>query len=80
MVSVSGGSRPSDNGGPGHPDPEIKWGGGLKKFCSALRASVWSKNKVGGGRAPRAPPLDPPLSVVHNELEYEVEKLKYKKF
>ena len=28
MVSVSGGSRPGDNGGPGHPDPEIKWGGG----------------------------------------------------
>ena len=28
------------------------WGGGL-------RSSVWSKNK--GDRAPRAPPLDPPL-------------------
>ena len=31
----------------GHPDPEIF-------------RPVWSKNK-GGGRAPRAPPLDPPL-------------------
>ena len=30
-----------------------------KKYISALRASVWSKNK--GGRASRAAPLDPPL-------------------
>ena len=37
------------------------WGGrGTKTFFSAPRASVWSKNK-GGGRAPRAPPLDPPV-------------------
>ena len=36
-------------------------GGGAvsKKSFSALRASVWSKNK--GGRAPQSPPLDPPL-------------------
>ena len=47
-LRTSGGYRPSDNGGPGHPDPEIK-GGGLKKiFFSTLRASVWSKNKGGG--------------------------------
>ena len=80
MVSVSGGSRPSDNGGPGHPDPEIKLGGGAvsKKFFSALWASVWSKNK--SPSPPRAPHLDPTLSVLHKELEYEVEKLKYKKF
>ena len=42
----------------------VKGGGGggrgPKKFFSAPRASVWSKNK-GGGRAARAPPLDPPL-------------------
>ena len=31
-----------------------------KKSSSALRASVWSKNKV-GARAPRAPSLEPPL-------------------
>ena len=37
----SGGSRPSDKGEGGHPDPEINGGG--------------------GGRVPRAPPLDPPL-------------------
>ena len=46
----SGRSRPSDNGGPGHPDPEISgWGGGSvsKKFFSALWASVWSNNKEG---------------------------------
>ena len=51
-------SRPSGNGrGGGHPDPEIGEGAVSKKFISALWASVWSKNKGGGGR----PPLDPPL-------------------
>ena len=39
-------------GGPGHPDPEIRKGGGggtvSQIFFSALRASVWSKNKEGG--------------------------------
>jgi len=41
----------------------VKGGGGWKVskiFLSALWASVWSKNK-GGGRATRAPHLDPPL-------------------
>ena len=59
----SGGSRPSDKGEGGHPDPEIKGGGAvLKAFFSALGALVWSKNKGGGGgRVPRATPLDPPL-------------------
>ena len=49
--------------GPGHPDPEITGSPVLKNFY-ALRASVWSDNKGGGGggRAPRAPPLDPPLN------------------
>ena len=47
-----------EGGGGGHPDPEISgWGDGLKKKFSALRASVWSKNKWGPG----PPPLDPPL-------------------
>ena len=43
-------------GGPGHPDPDIRWVGagvgvsGLKKKTFlALRASVWSKNKRWGG-------------------------------
>ena len=31
--------------GGGHPDPEIRGGGNLKIFFSALRASVWAKNK-----------------------------------
>ena len=44
-----------------------------EKFFSALRTSVWSRNKGGGGggppprappRAHRAPPLDPPLIVM----------------
>ena len=40
-IGFSGGSRPSDKGGPGHPDPEMREGGGgrLKKFFSALQAS-----------------------------------------
>ena len=56
------------SGRPGHPDPEIrgKGGGGgavSKKIFSALRASVWSKNKWGGGGGPGPSPgsLDPPL-------------------
>ena len=40
-------------------DSEIKGGPVSKNFFSALRASVWSKDK--GGPGPRAPPLDPPL-------------------
>ena len=50
-VSFSGGSRPSDKGAGGHgyPDPEIRGGEVSKKFFWALWASVWSKNKVGGG-------------------------------
>ena len=58
----SGGSRPSDNGGSAHPDPEIRRGEVRlqKNFFSALRASVWSNNK-GGQPPPRAPPLDRPL-------------------
>ena len=47
-------------GGRGHPDPEIRGGQSPQFFFSVLRASFWSKNK-GGARAPRAPPLDPPL-------------------
>ena len=41
------------------PDLEIRGAGGnlKKKKSSALRASVWSKNK--GGGAGRAPPLGP---------------------
>ena len=55
--------RGGGGGKGGHPDPEIRGEGGWspKKFFSALQASVWSKNKGGGGRAPWAPPLDPPL-------------------
>ena len=65
-----GGSRPSDKGGggrvgDGHLDPEIGGPGLKKKFFSALRASVWFKNKGGGwgagGWAPWASPLDPTL-------------------
>ena len=61
LAITNGGSRPSDKwgGGGGSSRPWDKGGPG-RFFFSALRASVWSKNK-GEGRAPRAPPLDPPL-------------------
>ena len=47
-----------------HPNSEIRGGPPVSpQIFSAYRASVWSKNKVGGGGgAARAPPLDPPLS------------------
>ena len=34
---------------PGHQDPDIRRRGLQKYFFSALWASVWFKNKVGGG-------------------------------
>ena len=55
QLNNSGRSRPSDKVGSGHPDQEIKGGGGgggLKKIFLALWASVWSKNKWGGGLSP----------------------------
>ena len=44
------------------PDLQIKGEGGMvsKNILAALRASVWSKNKVRAW-APRASPLDPSL-------------------
>ena len=47
------------------PDLQIRGegrGGGVvsKTFFAVLRASVWSKSKV-GALTPRAPPVDPPL-------------------
>ena len=45
--------RPSDKGGGeggAHPDPEVRWGGGVSKnFYSALCSSVRSENKGGWG-------------------------------
>ena len=53
-VGDSSGARPSDEGGRGggggHPDPEIRRAVS-KKIISAFRASVWSKDKGGGGEA-----------------------------
>ena len=44
-------------GGNGHPDPEIRRAGrSPKKKFSAIRASVWSKNK--GRGEPQASPLN----------------------
>ena len=45
------------------PDPEISGGPGLKKYF------FWPQfgQKISGGQAPRAPPLDPPLKGVAQE-------------
>ena len=49
-------------------DPDLQMGGrggrGLLSPDPGMggAASVWSNNQWGGGRAPRAPPLDPPLN------------------
>ena len=52
---LSDGSRPSDT-----------WGRAVsKKSFSALRASLWSKNKGRPG-LPRAPPVDPSLHLHFN--------------
>ena len=70
--------------GGGHPDPEIRGGGGgvLKKFFPALRASVWSKNK--GEAAPLGPSLGsatamPPTGTIRLCLHYtgRYEKLSF---
>ena len=55
-----------DGAGAGHPDLEMA-GAGLANFFAALRASVWSENKV-GPRTPQAPPLDPPLQLTAKVL------------
>ena len=50
----------SDTEAVADPDPEIRVGGAVsKKLFSALRASVWAKNK--GDHGPRVPSLDRPL-------------------
>ena len=52
-------------GGGGYPDPEIRWGGAVSKtFFSALRVSVWSKNK--GGRPD--PPYPSPGSATETDV------------
>ena len=54
-------SRPWDKGaGSSRRLDKGRGGRSPKKLFSALRESVWSKNKV-GARVPRAPPLNPPL-------------------
>ena len=73
MVSAEGAKWTKDNlgtqsvdkvplGGGGHPDPEIRRMPGLKKIFFRPFASQFGL-KI-RGRAPRAPPLDPPLIFV----------------
>ena len=72
-LMYSGGSRPSDRGegvGGGHPDPEIRGGGGAvsKNVFSALRVSVRSTNKGGGGGA--GPPRPSPGSATDEKYPF----------
>ena len=65
-MKCTGGSRTSDKGGGGHPDPEIR-GGSPPKFFFRLfgpqfRSNNKGERKGGGGKPPRAPRLDPPRS------------------
>ena len=50
---TSGRPRPSDKGGPGLLDPEIRWvgGSGLKKIVLAPQFGL----KIRGGEGPRGP-------------------------
>ena len=61
----SDGSRPSDKGEPGHPDPEKKSGGGeggsQKKFYQPFGPQYGLKIRGWGGRSPWNPPMDLPL-------------------
>ena len=58
-ILISGGSRPSDNGGGSHPDPEIR-GGGLKKFF------FWPFGAQFGLKIRRAPGLSPGSATVND--------------
>ena len=48
----------SGGGRPGHPDPEMVDGGGLKIFFQPFQPQFGVK--IRGEPGPRAPPLDPP--------------------
>ena len=58
-------------GGGGHPDPEISRGAQSPKKFFRLFGPHFDR-KIRGGRAPRAPPLDPPLPLptVFDMLQY----------
>ena len=61
-IAPSNGFRPSEKGGGGGViHTRIEGGPGLKNFFSALRASVWSKNKREAGPAGPSP-MDAPLA------------------
>ena len=53
IVLVTVADPDEGGGGGGHPDPEIR-GAVSKKYISAFRPSVWSKDR-GGGAGPHGP-------------------------
>ena len=64
---TSGGCRSSDKGrrvGDGHPNPEKRVEGRLKKTFFRPFGPQFGLKMMGGGWVPRAPPLDPPLITV----------------
>ena len=66
--------------GPGHPDPEIREGGGgrgraVLNFFSALWASVWAKIKKGGGGPSLYPPLQYRRKVLLSSFHLNVHSL-----
>ena len=59
-MKCTGGSRTSDKGGGGHPDPEIRGGSLQKFFCRLFGPQFRSNNKGerkgrGGGASPPGP-------------------------
>lgn len=62
-IHFSGGSRPTDKrGGGGHPDPDIREGGGLQKTFFRFGLKIRR-----GVPVPGAPSLDPPLHFENDE-------------
>ena len=53
--------------GSGHPDPEIRGEQFTKNFFRPFGPPFGLKIRGGGGRAPLAPPIDPPLGCGREE-------------
>ena len=58
MADPDTGGGGGGGGRPGHPDPEMVGGGGLKIFFHPFEPQFGLK--IRGEPGPRAPPLDPP--------------------
>ena len=54
VINISGGSRPSDKGGTGHPDPEIGGARPKKKRYFRLFGPQFGLRKGGSGPSPES--------------------------